>query len=594
MNDSPQIPPTEEKQTELNDLFGQFSLFQVPAYQRAYAWDKEHIDQFVEDLKEHPSDKPYYLGHFLLERSKEGIIYVIDGQQRLTTLALAFGCMNRLLSALSEHQAFADDLRNRFLGAPLEMRFQTVKDDQSLLEGLVFDGDSKATNRSRSHERLIKANKRLQDAFAAEKPEQMVQWASSLMTAQVTSFVVKDKVQATQIFTFQNSRGKKLTEFEKLKAFLMHQIYLYAEEKLANSVISRVEGDFANMYRKMEEIHLLDENGILRHHDNAHSSHWENPVDNLKKDLSAIPEQKEKVHFIGRFCESLAATFGHVHEIEKLAKTEECVADPLILNPSTAWPLIIKLYALFQQSMLGRPDVRDLLRHVEIALFKMDFQHGGVTNDLVFRTKRLKTEADLPELCGRMKFAVHRGFAHNRWNFDSDALAWFQRDQCYDQISRYVLWKYENDLPLHNDRKVTSGDYLNLPGKNNMQSTLEHVSAQNPKDGNNTEEFNAKYLNNIGNLAFMPKGMNSTLGNRSEREKQPLMQNSNYAAHREIADMMVAYGGWTPEAILVRKANILTFIMDRWQIPAPEAPSSVDPVSNRLVDGLSVTPSIQT
>jgi hypothetical protein len=567
---SPTTPPDEEKQAELNDLFSQFSPFQVPAYQRAYAWDKEHIDQFVEDLSEHPHDKPYYLGHFLLERPSDGHVFVIDGQQRLTTLVLAFGCMSRQLSTLPEHQAFADDLKHRFLGAPLEMRFQTVNDDQSLLEGLVFNGDSKATNRSRSHERLIEANKRLQQSFAKVESEQLLKWAGSLMRAQVTSFVVKDKVQATQIFTFQNSRGKKLTDFEKLKAFLMHQIYLHAEEKLANIVISRVEGHFADMYRKMEEIHLLDENGVLRHHDQAYSSHGENgAVENLKKDLSTIPEKKDKVHFISRFCEGLAATFGHVHEIEKLAKTEERVADPLILSPGTAWPLIIKLYAFFQQSMLSRSDVRDLLRHVEIALFKMNFQHGKVTNDLVYRTKRLQTETDLPQICERMKFAVHRGFAHNRWTFDSDALAWFQWDQCYDPISRYVLWKYENNLSLDNDRKVTPGDYLNLAGKNNMQSTLEHVSARNPREGNNTEEFKSKYLNSIGNLAFMPKGMNSTLSNRPESEKQPMMQNSNYAAHREIAGMMAACGEWTPETILSRKDKILTFILERWEIPAP-------------------------
>jgi hypothetical protein len=373
----------------------------------------------------------------------------------------------------------------------------------------------------------------------------------------------------------------------------MHQIYLHAEEKLANSVISRVEGDFANMYRKMEEIHLLDENGVLRHHDHAYSSHWESPVENLKKDIAAIPEKKDKVHFISRFCESLAATFGHVHEIEKLAKTEERVADPLILNPSTAWPLIIKLYALFQQSMLGRPDVRDLLRHVEIALFKMDFQHGGVKNSLIERAKGLRSEAHLSGLSQHMEGATRWGFQHNRSNFNSNTRDYFNGDYHYHSITRYVLWKYENSLGLDNDRKVSPWDYLNLAGKNNMDSTTEHISSRTRRDGDNTEEFNTKYLNNIGNLAFMPKGMNSTLSNRPENEKQPLMKNSSYAAHREIDEMMGTEGEWTPDTILARKAKIITFIMDRWQIPAPEAPSSVDPVSHGLVDGSSVTPSIQ-
>ena len=574
MSIPPSIVPAEEKQPELRDLFELFSPFQVPAYQRAYAWEPEHIDQFVEDLREHPSDKPYYLGHFLLERSKDGVIYVIDGQQRLTTLALAFGCMKRLLSELPAHQPCVDDFTKRFLGGRFEMRFQTVKEDQSLLEGLIFDGHAKATHRSRSQERLINASKRLQHLFAGELPEQLVAWAKCLNTAQITYLVVKDKVQATQIFTFQNSRGKKLTDFEKLKAFLMQQVYLHAEEKKANNVISHLESHFATMYQEMERIHLLNENSVLRHHDHAYSRHWETPVQNIKKDLASIPDKEDKVHFISRYCEALAATFQHVREIEELAKTEEHVADPLILGPATAWPLIIKLYSMFHRSITKRHDVLKLLRNVEICLFKMDFQHGGVTNNLIEKAKHLRSEADLPMLCQNMETAVHRGFAHNRWNFDNDAIGWFMTDQCFAPIARYALWKYENDLGLDNDRKVSPWDYLNLAGKNNMQSTTEHVSSQNPRDSHNTEAFRAKFLNNIGNLAFMPRGMNSTLGNRPDQEKRPMLEASSYGAHREIAEMIGRYGGWNESAILARKDLILAFIKRRWEISVPETSSA--------------------
>ena len=70
----------------------------VPSYQRAYSWDtpvektdrNTQIDVFLSDLEEYSKSNaksPYYFGHFLFEeRNKK--IYVIDGQQRLTTIVI--------------------------------------------------------------------------------------------------------------------------------------------------------------------------------------------------------------------------------------------------------------------------------------------------------------------------------------------------------------------------------------------------------------------------------------------------------------------------------------------------------------------------
>ena len=86
----------ETQPQTLHDLFRQFASFQVPAYQRAFAWEHKHVEQFIQDLREQPPQKPYYLGHFLLERMNNDMVYVVDGQQRLTTLTLIFGCVVRL------------------------------------------------------------------------------------------------------------------------------------------------------------------------------------------------------------------------------------------------------------------------------------------------------------------------------------------------------------------------------------------------------------------------------------------------------------------------------------------------------------------
>lgn len=572
---SPTTEPSSAtgKQQTIRDLFELFSPFQVPAYQRAFTWERKHMEQFIEDLREQPDGRPYYLGHFLLERGDGGMVCVIDGQQRLTTLTLLFGCVVRRLTQLGVTDSFVDALRQHYLGSPNNMRFETVDADQPILADLVFKGTTQASKRSRSQERLIDACSYLANTILKENSETLLNWSNVLAGAHITYFPVNDKVQATQIFTFQNSRGKELTEFEKLKAFLMHQIYLHSPSEKANGAIKRVEQHFSLMYREMESIHHLDENGVLRHHDHAYSRHSEMPVENLKKDLSALTDGEAKVMEITRFCNSLANTFQHVYMIEKIMENEELMADPLILNPGNSWALLIKLYGIFQGRILSEPTVRDLLRDVEIVLFKMDFQHGHVANDLIRRAKELREKSDLSRICESMAAAVHTSFRHNRWNFDSSAFDYFKGDYHYHRITRYLLWKYENELTDDKDRKVKPGDYLNLWGKANMESTIEHISAQHPKGTPNTEDFNRRFLNNVGNLVLMPKGMNSSLGNQANEDKKPILDRSTYNAHREIAEMMEPQGEWTEDEIRTRKKKILDFISKRWQIPIPVPPS---------------------
>ena len=69
------------------DLFNKLKFIKVPDYQRAYSWDKDQqINQFFIDIKEH-LNKKYYMGHFLFEKhDNSDVYYIIDGQQRLTTI----------------------------------------------------------------------------------------------------------------------------------------------------------------------------------------------------------------------------------------------------------------------------------------------------------------------------------------------------------------------------------------------------------------------------------------------------------------------------------------------------------------------------
>jgi hypothetical protein len=66
-------------------------IITIPEYQRPYLWSGKEVDKLVSDLFEHFSSNislpKYYLGSIILHRNGDKL-NVIDGQQRITTLAI--------------------------------------------------------------------------------------------------------------------------------------------------------------------------------------------------------------------------------------------------------------------------------------------------------------------------------------------------------------------------------------------------------------------------------------------------------------------------------------------------------------------------
>lgn len=76
----------------IRDIFNRGRNLEIPFFQRAYVWDTEQWQRFLEDMRMVSITKrPYFLGSVILKQqetasNKDSILTVIDGQQRLTTL----------------------------------------------------------------------------------------------------------------------------------------------------------------------------------------------------------------------------------------------------------------------------------------------------------------------------------------------------------------------------------------------------------------------------------------------------------------------------------------------------------------------------
>lgn len=159
----------------------------IDRYQRPYVWSEKKVRQLIEDLKGHDDDKgAYYLGSILLHKhvteEKRGL-FVIDGQQRLTTLLL-------LYKELFDDSFKADKLDLSYYH---RSSFENIKSAQSLINDLVSD-----TN----EEGILQTLKELE----------------------ITIIKTNDIDLAFTFFDSQNSRGVRLRSTDLLKSYHLREI----------------------------------------------------------------------------------------------------------------------------------------------------------------------------------------------------------------------------------------------------------------------------------------------------------------------------------------------------------------------------------
>ena len=96
---------------------GQDAKFEIPIYQRNYAWGKDEISVLVQDVYDALRGKKqtYYIGTLVTFDRGEKVYEVIDGQQRLTTIHLllkALGIKVRNLLSFRARESSEKTLRS--------------------------------------------------------------------------------------------------------------------------------------------------------------------------------------------------------------------------------------------------------------------------------------------------------------------------------------------------------------------------------------------------------------------------------------------------------------------------------------------------
>ena len=332
----------------VSQLFSSKDKFVIPEYQRAYSWEKTQREQFLEDLRD--AENSYFLGHYLLEKRNEDsdTYYVIDGQQRMTTIVIFMSCMVHELANRPSLQGRIKELRHTFLyNLGDKQRFHTQNyDDAFFYEEVITrstENESDDTLLNTSSKRHIRHCRQFFDQeLLRASDEALEKWMDLVTNASITYFEVKDKGEAAQIFAFQNDRGKSLTNLEKLKSFFMLQIFLFGG-KQQDDYINRLETSFCDIYQKIASIRT-NEDYVLRYFWMAYSSVGFN-TQNTLDEIKTLFKGKGNLSGINDFVSKLAKAFAFVENFERDKETY-CNYLRQLNNMAWCMPVLIKAYVI--------------------------------------------------------------------------------------------------------------------------------------------------------------------------------------------------------------------------------------------------------
>jgi len=179
------------------------AAYEIPVYQRNYAWGKDEISALVQDVYDSmckTGSKHYYIGTLVSFDRGEARFEVIDGQQRLTTLYLVLKALGiNVVNRLTYSARPAADIALKSLP---DCRAENA--DFGIIQGFKWT--------KRAIEEIV--------------PESCLQSFGQyfLNNVQIIHYIVPKDVDLNHYFEIMNSRGEQLEKHEIVKARMLEPL----------------------------------------------------------------------------------------------------------------------------------------------------------------------------------------------------------------------------------------------------------------------------------------------------------------------------------------------------------------------------------
>lgn len=211
--------------------------YSVDYYQREYRWQKKQVEELVDDLAAQflqdydASDERdrvqefghYFLGSIILSQ-KDGGTFIVDGQQRLTTLTLILVHLHLRQGNREDRVKLEDLIYAEKYG---KKKFNISVPERDAVMEALFKGQAHDTvDASESVQNLLDRYQELEGLFPEEIDDHALPYFCDWLIENVHLVAISATTDedAYTIFETMNDRGLSLTPLDMLKGYLLASI----------------------------------------------------------------------------------------------------------------------------------------------------------------------------------------------------------------------------------------------------------------------------------------------------------------------------------------------------------------------------------
>jgi uncharacterized protein with ParB-like and HNH nuclease domain len=558
----------------IKDIFSDRFSFNIPNYQRPYAWTTEETEKLLDDLLDAMEDEstdineipPYFLGNIVLIKLLDKTeCEVVDGQQRLTTLTILFAVLRKLRQEEGLTKYICQP-KDEDAGTSARSRLHLRERDREFFEKYIQNSDGLEkietivyAELSDPQRNLIENARILLKKIAEKLPEESQKQRLTQFLLQRCYLVVvstPDFDSAYRIFSVINDRGLDLSITDILKADAIGKI----SQQRYSSLQERQEIE-ARYTRKWEDL----EKTLGRDAFTELFSHIRMIYRKSKLSQKVIDEFRKYVltkinnfrHFIDDILTPFSDAFYDIRnctfnsdrnsqEINQLFKWLQRIDNSDWIPPSI---LYLKKYRHEPEKLL---------------LFFTDLERlaAGLMILRANVNERIKRYAAILEAIEKDEDLCSLDSPLQLTNLEQQEIINVLNGNFYQmyKINLYVLLRLDT---------VLSDGIPNYDSYNAI--TIEHVLPQSPKPDSqwinwfSTEQEREKYVHRLGNLVLLSRRKNSSAQNFEFNYKKEKYFNTPTAVF-SLTIQVIKETEWTPTIIEKRQKYLLEQIKKLWRL----------------------------
>lgn len=549
----------------LNTIIGNGKSYQVPIYQRDYSWDKDDWEDLWNDIAEIPNDKTHYLGYLVLQPIKDGeeSFWIIDGQQRLTTLSILALAITALLDKWARENIDSEynkirkeEITKRYLGnyslskLNLDPKLKLNRNNDDYYKSWLLKlRTPPALSKLKPSQRLLQKAfnyffSEIQEKFKNNKSgAELANFLEKIIGNGIvfTQIIVNNDLDAFKVFETLNARGVKLSTADLLKNYLFKLTHQLGELDL-----DEAERRWQNITNTIQSNDLTT---FIRHF-------W-----NFKYKLERQPTLFKAIKREINIAES---AFDFLNELEDLSSYYTAFNNPNdelwdkeekaglklinLLNVSTCYSLMLSVL-----KHLPRSEFKTIIRELGTITFRYNLSDLNPNEAERIFSKVANDVANGVLTNSRDVIIALKSIYVIDDNFEQVFSTISINTRRKKDLVKYILVKFEN--------QISNKDYQ----PEEAVATIEHILPENPGsiwDDYFPIEVQEDYIYRLGNYSLLEASINNKLDNNMPfSDKLSKYKTSSYKLSNEYCN----YEKFTSKEISLRQDKMAKIAKGIWK-----------------------------